>query len=267
MQAAADSGIEVVRVVSPLQLLDLSDAGRAEAIAAAFREAAAAGAGAAVVVLDDLDRLAEMIATGADQASFSQRVLHTLLALLQGGAPPPARVLVIATATTPSPLVRRALALDALFPTQLRLPRVGAAGRAAVLAHFGVAVAATDGDSDDMGGEQEEEGLLDLQERLTRRMAAVYADAADAAEDAGGGRPGRRPGASDVLWQPMAVRDLVQAALSLRARAQATTAREPVTVPLAWVRDALQMHAAGGGEPGVASAHLREESDDAAGAW
>ncbi len=126
-----------------------------------------------VIILDDIDRIAEMIQVSSGevgvhlvlrmlicfggfffnvaekklhQASFSQPILHALLSLLQHSGMPSSRLLVLATMSTPGAsarlptAARHALRLDALFPVQFGLRRLDSAAIARVLAHFNVFV-------------------------------------------------------------------------------------------------------------------------------
>ena len=114
-KVAIDSGFPFVKRISGESLVGLHEEGRANILQKAFRDAYKSPA--ALIILDDIERIMEYVAVGP---RFSNQVLQTLLVLVKALPPPGHRLMVIGTTSIPDMLeameVTRAFDLSLVVP-------------------------------------------------------------------------------------------------------------------------------------------------------
>ncbi|EGD79381.1 hypothetical protein PTSG_09791 [Salpingoeca rosetta] len=122
VHAALASSPDYLKVIRASDLVELTDAHKSQRIAAAFRDAEKAKH--AVVVLDDLERLAEIVSTNHLQGSFSHAVVHTLLTSLTSISPASSMIVLATTRHDPreTSFASNALQFQQTFDTTVRVP-------------------------------------------------------------------------------------------------------------------------------------------------
>ena len=112
---AMNSGFPFVKRISGESLVGLHEDGRANVVQKAFRDAYKSPA--ALVILDDVERIMEYVAVGP---RFSNQVLQTLLVLVKAAPPPGHRLMVIGTTSIPEML--EAMEVTHSFDLCLQVP-------------------------------------------------------------------------------------------------------------------------------------------------
>ena len=112
---AMDSGFPFVKRISGESLVSLHEEGRANVVQKAFRDAYKSPA--ALVILDDIERIMEYVAVGP---RFSNQVLQSLLVLVKALPPPGHKLMVIATTAIPDML--EAMQVTSAFDVALPVP-------------------------------------------------------------------------------------------------------------------------------------------------
>jgi len=110
-----ESGLPFVKRISGQSLLNLSEAGKADAITRVFNDAYRSPF--SLVILDDLERLMEYVPVGP---RFSNQVLQTLLVLVKALPPKGRRICIIGTTAVPEMLEQ--MGLSSAFQLSLHVP-------------------------------------------------------------------------------------------------------------------------------------------------
>eukprot|EP00043_Microstomoeca_roanoka_P018206 m.193490 g.193490 ORF g.193490 m.193490 type:complete len:289 (+) comp16782_c3_seq6:218-1084(+) len=125
IHAAMLSNPDYLKVLRAGDLFGLGESLKLQRIATTFQEATAAEN--AVIILDGIDRIAEIVTTSHLQGSYSHPVVHTLLTSLSSVLPSSGVVVIATTQQDPreTSFTTNVLQISQMFDTSLRLPLLG----------------------------------------------------------------------------------------------------------------------------------------------
>ena len=116
---ALESGFDYIKIVEAKDLLRMQDSQKIGFIADLFTDARKAKS--AFIVLDDIERIAELILTGS-QVAFSHSMLHSLMTSMRAAPLDVANRLMVVATSSAGTLSAQVLRLAELFPTKFSIP-------------------------------------------------------------------------------------------------------------------------------------------------
>lgn len=118
IRVVTSAPFEYIKIIDAESLITLNEAQRIQRVTSIFHDAQKAES--ACIVFDSVERIVELIDTGA-QVVLSHRLLHVLHTLIESKPRPGARVMVVATSSATASIMRKVLRLEDLFRVRLQV--------------------------------------------------------------------------------------------------------------------------------------------------